>query len=51
VPTDVVDPNLGQSQEGLFFSLCSNFVSAFILDSNNCASKIFEGGLVVPILH
>ena len=39
-----MDPKLGQSLDGLFFSLCSNFVSAFPLDRKNSGSEILLMG-------
>jgi hypothetical protein len=44
VPAHGMDPKLGWSLEGLSFSLCSIFVSAFLLDMNNSGSKFLKVG-------
>lgn len=44
VLTYEMDPQLGQSLDGLFFSLCSIFVPTFLLDRNNSLSKFLNVG-------
>jgi hypothetical protein len=44
VSVDGMDPTVGRSLDGLFFSLCSIFVLAFPLDRDNYELNFFRWG-------